>query len=146
MPAKVGDVVVSRFVSFDCQRQFKKLNGDSFASPHDPPAARFKKAKSLFGANAQFLPPDNARAPKILGASAASAGVLTTDFFGFDNTDDTYQLQGKGGVDTAAGKRRNRVQLRGLTRPLPGDVAEHLPRNVDLMWRHASSCDLFPRL
>jgi nucleoside phosphorylase len=96
--SEVGDVVVSRFVTFDCQRQFKKLNGDAFASPRDPPVARFKQAKSLFGANATFLPPDNARAPKILGAAVASAGVLTTDFFGFDNTDDTYKLKGKGGL------------------------------------------------
>jgi nucleoside phosphorylase len=96
--SEVGDVVVSRFVTFDCQRQFKKLNGDAFASPHYPPVARFKQAKSLFGANAKFLPPDNARAPKILSAAVASAGVLTTDFFGFDNTDDTYKLKGKGGL------------------------------------------------
>jgi nucleoside phosphorylase len=96
--SEVGDVVVSRFVTFDCQRQFKKLDGDSFASPHDPPAARLQKARSLFGANAQFLPPDNARAPRILGATAAAAGVLTTDFFGFDNSDDTYKLEGKGGL------------------------------------------------
>lgn len=95
---EVGDVVVSRFVTFDCQRAFKRFDGDSFASPHDPPAARFAHAKSLFGANAQFLPPDNTRAPEILSAAAASAGVLTTDFFGFDNTDDTYKLEGKGGL------------------------------------------------
>jgi nucleoside phosphorylase len=95
---EVGDVVVSRFVTFDCQRQFKRFNGDSFASPQDPPAAHFTLAKSLFGANAKFLPTDNPRAPEILTAAAAPAGVLTTDFFGFDNTDDTYKLEGKGGL------------------------------------------------
>ena len=31
-------------------------------------------------------------------ALAADTGVLTTDFFGFDNTADTYKLQGKGGA------------------------------------------------
>lgn len=94
----VGDVVVSRFVTFDCKRQFKRLNGDSFASPQDPPAGRFAEAKSLFEANRKFLPPDNARAPEILSAAASTDGVLTTDFFGFDNTDDTYGLEGKGGL------------------------------------------------
>lgn len=98
LQSEVGDVVVSRFVTFDCQRQFKRLNGDSFASPQDPPDARFKKAKSLFEANRKFLPPDNARAPKILTAATAMQGVLTTDFFGFDNSEDTYHLKGKGGL------------------------------------------------
>jgi nucleoside phosphorylase len=93
---EVGDVIVSRFVTFDCQRQFKRLNGDEFSSPSDPPTQRFKKAESLFGANAQFLPPDNSRPPKIVRSPAAAQGILTTDFFGFDNTDDTFHLQGKG--------------------------------------------------
>jgi nucleoside phosphorylase len=96
--SEVGDVVVSRFVTFDCQRQFKRFNGDSFVSPGDPPATRFAKAKSLFEANRKFLPPDNARAPEILTAATAAHGVLTTDFFGFDNSDDTYKLEGKGGL------------------------------------------------
>ena len=28
---EVGDVIVSRFITFDCQRGFKKYNGDSYA-------------------------------------------------------------------------------------------------------------------
>ena len=31
---EVGDVIVSRFVTFDCKREFKKFNGDSFSCPH----------------------------------------------------------------------------------------------------------------
>lgn len=96
--SEVGDVLVSRFVTFDCQRQFKRFDGDSFACPSGPPSARFAKAQSLFEANRKFLPPDNPRAPKILAAAAAVDGVLTTDFFGFDNSDDTYKLEGKGGL------------------------------------------------
>ena len=96
--SEVGDVVVSRFVTFDCHRQFKRFDGDSFVSRADPPATRFTKAKALFGANSKFLPPDNARAPKILTAATAPQGVLTTDFFGFDNSADTYELEGKGGL------------------------------------------------
>jgi nucleoside phosphorylase len=94
--AEVGDVIVSRFVTFDCQREFKRLNGESFACAQDPPEERFKSATKLFSYNAKFLPPDNSRAPKIILAPGADEGVLTTDFFGFDNTDDTYKLQGKG--------------------------------------------------
>jgi nucleoside phosphorylase len=95
---EVGDVVLSRFVTFDCQRKFIRLNGESFACPTTAPDTRFAEAKSLFSFNAKFLPPDNKRAPNIVVADAAAAGVLTTDFFGFDNSDDTYKLQGKGGI------------------------------------------------
>jgi nucleoside phosphorylase len=93
---EVGDVIVSRFVSFDCQRQFKKLNGDTYSSPLDAPSKRFKKAESLFAFNAGFLPSDNKLPPRIVSATAPTAGILTTDFFGFDNSDNTYGLQGKG--------------------------------------------------
>jgi hypothetical protein len=95
---EVGDVLVSRFVTFDCQRKFARLDGESFACPTDAPDGRFADAKSLFSFNAEFLPPDNTRPPNIVVADAAPAGVLTTDFFGFDNSDDTYKLQGKGGI------------------------------------------------
>jgi nucleoside phosphorylase len=93
---EVGDVIVSRFATFDCQRQFKKLDARSYAWSADAPRARFATAKSLFAANAGFLPSDNTRNPRIVGADTPEAGILTTDFFGFDNTDDTYGLQGKG--------------------------------------------------
>lgn len=94
--AEVGDVLVSRFVSFDCDREFSRLNGEAFACRVDPPHSRFASASSLFSYNSKFLPPDNSRPPRIVLAAAVDDGVLTTDFFGFDNTDDTYKLQGKG--------------------------------------------------
>jgi nucleoside phosphorylase len=94
--AEVGDVLVSRFVTFDCQREFKRLNGESFQCAQNPRESEWRTAKRLFKYNEQFLPPDNSRAPEIVTAAAASEGVLTTDFFGFDNTDNTYKLQGKG--------------------------------------------------
>jgi nucleoside phosphorylase len=93
---EVGDVIVSRFLTFDCQRRFKKLNQKSFTCATDPPTAHFAKARSLFKYNAKFLPADNKRPPKIFRARATAAGILTTDFFGFDNTANTYALQGKG--------------------------------------------------
>jgi nucleoside phosphorylase len=96
--SEVGDVVVSRFLTFDCQQQFLPLDGKSFACDHRPPSDRFDQATSLFAANAKFLPTDNPRSPQILTASDAAAGVLTTDFFGFDNTANTYGLEGKGAL------------------------------------------------
>jgi nucleoside phosphorylase len=93
---EVGDVIVSRFVTFDCRREFKHLNGESFACAIDAPSTRFEQAQTLFGANAKFLPSDNKRPPNIITSGAAQSGILTTDFFGFDNTEDTYKLEGKG--------------------------------------------------
>ena len=45
--------------------------------------------------NAQFLPKDNGRPPSIIASTSAATGILTTDFFGFDNSTNTYGLQGK---------------------------------------------------
>jgi nucleoside phosphorylase len=93
---EVGDVIVSRFVTFDCKREFKKLNGESYSCSTKTPNEKFRAAQSLFAANAGMLPKDNARAPKIISARSAATGILTTDFFGFDNTADTYGLEGRG--------------------------------------------------
>jgi hypothetical protein len=93
---EVGDVIVSRFITFDCQRGFAQYNGDSYASPADAPSSRFAEATELFSFNAQFLPKDNSRPPKIATATEPANGVITTDFFGFDTSDGHYGLQGKG--------------------------------------------------
>ncbi|HEY1281971.1 MAG TPA: hypothetical protein VGF22_19980 [Acidimicrobiales bacterium] len=93
---EVGDVIVSRFVTFDCQRQFASLNGQSYASPRRALGEKYDTARRLFGANVKFLPADNTRPPRIVTSRAAAKGILTTDFFGFDNTANTYGLQGKG--------------------------------------------------
>jgi nucleoside phosphorylase len=93
---EVGDVIVSRYVSFDCQRQFKALNGQTFASTRKARAGKFATAKKLFAANEQFLPKDNPRRARIVASGSQQTGILTTDFFGFDNTANTYGLQGKG--------------------------------------------------
>ncbi len=93
---EVGDVIVSRFATFDCKHDFARLNGESFTSPKSAPATHFTAATSLFEFNAPYLPKDNTRKPKIFTAASAKTGILTTDFFGFDNTADTYQLESKG--------------------------------------------------
>lgn len=92
----VGDVIVSRFARFDCKRAFKKLNRKSYQCRTEAPNQLFAKAKTLFKYNAQFLPPDNKRQPKIVRSASLPQGILTTDFFGFDNSANTYGLQGLG--------------------------------------------------
>lgn len=97
----VGDVIVSAVVRFDCTAKFKS---EPFAQANftSAPASRkhFTKAKSLFKVNAGQLPKDNPRLPKIFRVSPKTlkSCVLTTDFFGFDTSDNHYKLQGLGDV------------------------------------------------
>jgi hypothetical protein len=51
-------------------------------------------------ANAGQLPPDNTRPPKIMKVApkVLKSSVVTTDFFGFDTSDDHFKLQGLGDV------------------------------------------------
>jgi len=98
---EVGDVIVSPVVRFDFTAKFKK---QPFAQAHysssAPKATHFTAARSLFKVNAAQLPKDNQRLPKIIRVpvKALSASVVTTDFFGFDTSDNHYKLQGLGDV------------------------------------------------
>ena len=97
---EVGDVVVSPIVRFDCE---KWLKGEPFhAADYRIAGAiktkNFAKAKQLFQANASQLPPDNKRPPKITVSKNKKASVLTTDFFGFDTSDNRYKLKDLGAV------------------------------------------------
>lgn len=98
---EVGDVVVSPIVRFDCISKFKN---QKFAQAHYSSTAakstQFATAKSLFKANSAQLPKDNKRPPKIVKVtpSALKSSVVTTDFFGFDTSDNHYKLQGLGDV------------------------------------------------
>lgn len=96
---QVGDVVVSPIVRFDCKQWLKtEPYHDADYTAGAPRAKYLAKARTLFKANAGQLPKDNPRAPKILRSKAPAASVLTTDFFGFDTSDDRYGLQGLGSV------------------------------------------------
>ena len=96
---EVGDVVVSSVVRFDSQKWLKSA---PFADAHyhsQPAVTRYlTEAQALFAANAGQLPPDNTRPPEIfqVGPSDLSASIVTTDFFGFDTTDNHYHLWGLG--------------------------------------------------
>lgn len=98
---EVGDVIVSSVVRFDCIAKFKR---EPFALGHytsaPAKATYFTKARTLFKTNAAQLPKDNTRLPKIVRvpAKALRSSVVTTDFFGFDTSDNHYKLQGLGDV------------------------------------------------
>jgi len=98
---EVGDVVVSPVVRFDCRAKFKS---EPFHDAHYASSAfstqHLATAKTLFKANSGQLPKDNTRQPQIVRVStrALASSVVTTDFFGFDTSDDHYRLQGLGDV------------------------------------------------
>jgi Phosphorylase superfamily len=98
---EVGDVIVSPVARFDCTSHFKKkpFAQADFASAAAK-ATHFAKAKTLFKVNAAQLPKENTRLPTIIrvAPTALSSSVVTTDFFGFDTSDNHYKLQGLGDV------------------------------------------------
>lgn len=96
---EVGDVIVARYAVFDCRKASNAyINGKTYSCATQVPVGKFRTAKRLFGANAQFLPKDNTRPPKIIQGRTKKTGIVTTDFFGFDTTDDHYKLQGLGSL------------------------------------------------
>ena len=96
---EVGDVIVSPLVRFDLTAKFK---AQPFATDHytgrAASARRMRTAARLFRANAAQLPATNTRPPKVFrtGPRSLSGAIVTTDFFGFDTTDDHYKLKGLG--------------------------------------------------
>jgi len=98
---EVGDVIVSPIVRFDCTAKFKK---EPFGTAHyvstAPRTQHLATARRLFKTNADQLPADNTRVPTIVRSPVRSlaSAVVTTDFFGFDTSNDHYHLQGLGDV------------------------------------------------
>lgn len=90
----LGDVVIASRVRFDCTTQFK---GKPWATAEYDAAAASAAilaaiTPGLLEVNASHLP--NRPRPKIWHGS--NDAVVTTDFFGFDDSTDYYKLQGLG--------------------------------------------------
>jgi nucleoside phosphorylase len=98
---EVGDVIVSPVVRFDCTAKFKSqpFAMKSFASK-PAKSSHFAAARTLIKVNAPQLPKENKRLPKIVRVAPSDLGssVVTTDFFGFDTSDNHYKLKGLGDV------------------------------------------------
>jgi len=96
---EVGDVVVSPVVRFDCINWLKSEPfHDAVYTNNVPTTTFFATAETLFNANAAQLPQDNTRPPTIVQGDDPASSVVTTDFFGFDTSDNYYGLQGLGDV------------------------------------------------
>jgi len=96
---EVGDVIVSPIVRFDCIKWLKSAPfHDAHYQDGVPNGSSFATAKGLFKANAGQLPKDNTRPPKIVRSTDLLSSVVTTDFFGFDTSNNRYGLRGMGYV------------------------------------------------
>ena len=96
---EVGDVIVSPVVRFDSRGWLTKASfHDGSYTSAAAKKERFAQATKLFKTNASQLPPDNTRLPKItvVPPSGLAKSIVTTDFFGFDTSDDHFKLQGLG--------------------------------------------------
>jgi kumamolisin len=92
----LGDVVIGPVVKFDCQTQFKDESWahTSYSTSPLPAKALSAITPALLAVNAARLP--NSPTPKMWHTNADA--VVTTDFFGFDDSTDYYKLQGLGRV------------------------------------------------
>jgi nucleoside phosphorylase len=91
----LGDVVIAGRTQFFCTTQFKSepWAAASYSTTPVPASALAAITPDLTRINAAKIP--NARpVPKIW--SAATDTIVTTDFFGFDDSTDYYKLQGPG--------------------------------------------------
>jgi hypothetical protein len=96
---EVGDVVVSPIIRFDCTKWLKSASfHDAIFKGSAPATKMFAKAETLFKANAGQLPQDNTRPPKIVQSRGPGSSVVTTDFFGFDTSDNRFGLEDLGDV------------------------------------------------
>jgi len=92
---EVGDVIVSPVVRFDSRNWLKSASFEAASYQSQPARTQFfAKAQTLFKANAGQLPPDNTRPPNIVTVSPSDlkSSVVTTDFFGFDTSNNYYKL------------------------------------------------------
>jgi nucleoside phosphorylase len=96
---ELGDVVVAPSVRFDCTTKFKNAPFHNSAySCSKLKTTSFAAAQQLFKANLAHLPPAG-RAPEIFTqpvAGVKETEIVTTDFFAFDDTSDTFGLSGLG--------------------------------------------------
>jgi nucleoside phosphorylase len=98
---KVGDVIIGRKCRFDCDQTFVDMpfNKQQYTNKTPVPVTYLQDSvERLIPVNAKHLPA-NSQNPKIyydVSPSSEPPTIVTTDFFAFDDTTDTYKLQGLG--------------------------------------------------
>ena len=96
---ELGDVVVGTDVRFDCLKSFKNSPfHDSVYKTSKLKHTSYSEAEKLFAANSAHLP-IAPRLPQIYNKAIAPTkipDVVTTDFFAFDDSSNTFGLQSLG--------------------------------------------------
>lgn len=98
---KVGDIIIGRRIRFDCDETFKdaSFNNQEYTNKRPVPQTYLKDVvENLIPVNSSHLPKGSQK-PKIYYDASPSSQppiIVTTDFFAFDDTTDTFQLQGLG--------------------------------------------------
>jgi nucleoside phosphorylase len=97
---QLGDVVVSGHVSWDCRKQFKNkpFAGKAYASTYPIAGSVFAQAEPFLAQTAAGLPAELLtlnRKPVIWldGHDRRPAHVISTDFFAFDDAENSYGLR-----------------------------------------------------
>ena len=92
----LGDVVIASLTRFDCTTQFRTQPWAtrSYQTSPLPEGALNAITPELTRINASRVP--GARATPTIWSGDPFAGVVTTDFFGFDDSTDYFKLQGLG--------------------------------------------------
>jgi purine-nucleoside phosphorylase len=93
---ELGDVVAAQAVRFDCTKEFKSQPfHNKVYKCSNLKTTSFAEAQRLFAANAAHLPASK-RPLQIFSKPAPGVkidDVVTTDFFAYDDTDNTFGLQ-----------------------------------------------------
>jgi hypothetical protein len=99
---KLGDVVIAESTLFDLVGHFKTKDyaHASFPCTTVDKKAFKKVSKEMLLANAPRLKPLRKGKPKLFfpGGTIAHPKIITTDIFAFDDTVDSFKLQGKGNM------------------------------------------------
>ncbi|MFM0336857.1 phosphorylase family protein [Paraburkholderia fungorum] len=139
----LGDVVIADHVAILCKKQFQPAQFPGAPYPTSPPPANLTalltsglltpNAQKVAQANLPFHP-DKLPAFFTHGSSIPTPTIVTTDFFGFDNTTDTNGLQALGNAcemgDVSLGLAISQIQnppkwaaIRNASDPqVPGDM------------------------
>jgi len=95
---EVGDVIVSPVVRFDCIKSFKNKPFHAITMRASRRTRSISRKPKRFLRRTPRGCTDNTRAPQIVNVapSALSSCVVTTDFFGFDTSDQSLWPKGMG--------------------------------------------------
>ncbi|RUX09018.1 hypothetical protein EOA30_04940 [Mesorhizobium sp. M8A.F.Ca.ET.059.01.1.1] len=94
----LGDVVIAEQVRFDCTTKFKNepFNHSSYATGKLPADTFTHVTSALLEPNGDALNPINTKLPRMLYSGSADVAhpvIVSTDFFAYDDSNDTFGLQ-----------------------------------------------------